>query len=161
MVLVGWNDAKFPTEVAQKVFRADNGVEDESRSMDVPVKLLQEGMYQGCLTRTHLTCEDGEASMIFDPPYEFGQCLLVFRTQVEGAWVRRDVKRLPGKTKMALIRWKHGLDVSGQTSTRVLRGINRRFTQILADKDSPRISRILLFCLSGEDDKQKHIAIGD
>jgi len=71
--------------------------------MDVPVELLQEGVYQGCFTGTHLTCEDGEASMIFDPPYEFGQCLLVFGAQVKGAWIRGDAKGFPGKTKMALI----------------------------------------------------------
>jgi len=28
-------------------------------------------------------------------------------TQVKAAWIRRDVKRLPGKTKMALIGWNH------------------------------------------------------
>ncbi len=77
--------------------------------MDVPVELLQERVYQGCFTGTHLTCEDGEASMIFDPPYEFGQCLLMPGTQVKGAWIRRDVKRLPGKTKVALIRRIHDL----------------------------------------------------
>jgi len=84
--------------------------------MDVTVELLQEGVYQSCFTCTHLTCEDGEASMIFDRAYEFGQCLLMPGTQVKGAWIRGNVKRLPGKTKMALIGGKHGLDVSGQTS---------------------------------------------
>jgi len=41
---------------------------------------------------------------------------------------------------------------------------NRRFTQIFADDDSPqrrRGRREWLFCLSGDDDKQKHIAFGD
>ena len=85
------------------MFRTNNRVEDESGSMDVTVELLQEGMDQGCFTCTHLTGKDGEASMIFDPPYEFGQCLLVFGTQVEAAWIRGDVKRFPAKTKMALI----------------------------------------------------------
>ena len=45
-----------------------------------------------------------------------------------------------------------------------LRSINRKFTQIIADKDSDispqrrRGRRELKFCLSGDDDKQIHIS---
>ncbi len=52
---------------------------------------------------------------------------------------------------------------------REIRAINRRFTQISADEDSEispqrhreRRVRIQAFCLSGEDDKQKHVSIAD
>ncbi len=86
--------------------------------MDVIVELLQEGMYQGCFTRTHFTCKDSKPPVVFDPADELGQSLLVFGTQVEGAWVRGDVKRLPAKTEMALIRRNHKLEVSNQMLTR-------------------------------------------
>ena len=77
--------------------------------MDVTVELLQEGVYQGCFACTHLTCEDGEASVIFDPADKLGQSLLVFRTQVEAAWIRGNIKGIPSQAKMALIRRIHDL----------------------------------------------------
>ncbi len=76
--------------------------------MHVTVELLQEGMDQRCLTGTHFTCKDSKPPVVIDPADELGQSLPVSGTQVEGAWVRGDVKRLPGKTEMALIGWNHG-----------------------------------------------------
>jgi len=93
----------------QKVFWTDNRVEEESGGMHVTVELLQEGMDQGCLTGTHFTCKDSKPPVVVDPADELGQSLLVSGTQVKGAWIRGDVKRLPGKTEMALIRWYHKL----------------------------------------------------
>jgi len=84
--------------------------------MHVIVELLQEGMDQRCLTSTHFTCKDSKPPVVVDPADELGQGLLVSGTQVEGAGVRGNVKRFPGKTKMALIRWNHGLEVRGQRS---------------------------------------------
>jgi len=107
---LGFDDAKLPTEVTQEVFRTDNRVEEESGSMHVIVELLQEGMDQGCLTGTHFTCKDSKPPVVVDPADELGQGLPVSGTQVEGAWIRGDVKRLPGETKMALIRWYHVLE---------------------------------------------------
>ncbi len=109
LVFVWWSDAEFPKEVTQEVFWTDNRVEEESGSVHVIVELLQEGMDQGCLTGTHFTCKDSKPPVVFDPADELGQGLLVSGTQVEGAWVRGNVKRLPGKTEMALIRWDHKL----------------------------------------------------
>ena len=71
--------------------------------MDVSVELLQESVYQSCFTCTHLTRKDRKTSVVFDPADKLGQSLLVPGTQVKAAWIRRDVKRLPGKTKMTLI----------------------------------------------------------
>jgi len=71
--------------------------------MDVTVELLQEGMDQRCFAGTHLTCKDGKPSVVVDPADELGQGLLVSGTQVEGAGIRGNVKRLPGKTEMALV----------------------------------------------------------
>jgi len=84
--------------------------------MHVTVELLQEGMDQGCLTGTHFTCKDSKPPVVFDPADELGQGLPVSGTQVEGAWIRGNVKRLPGETEMALIRWYHKLEVRGQRS---------------------------------------------
>ena len=85
------------------MFRADNRVEEQSGGVDVTVKLLQEGVDQSCFARTHLTSEDRDTSVVLDRSDELSQSLLVFGAQVEGAWVRGNVKRLPGKTEMALI----------------------------------------------------------
>jgi len=90
------------------VYRTDNRVEEESGSVHVTVKLLQEGMDQGCFTGTHFTCKDSKPPVVFDPADELGQGLPVSGAQVEGAWVRGNVKRFSGKTEMALIRWNHG-----------------------------------------------------
>ncbi len=86
--------------------------------MHVIVELLQEGMDQGCLTGTHLTCKDSKPPVVVDPADELGQGLPVSGTQVEGAWIRGNVKGLPGKTEMALIRRNHELEVSNQMLTR-------------------------------------------
>jgi len=93
----------------QKVFWTDNRVEEESGSVHVMVELLQEGMDQGCFAGTHFTCKDSKPPVVVDPADELGQSLPVSGTQVKGAWIRCDVKRLPGKTEMALIRRNHVL----------------------------------------------------
>ena len=84
--------------------------------MHVIVELLQEGMDQGCFAGTHFTCKDSKPPVVVDPADELGQSLLVSGTQVEGAWVRGNVKRLPGKTEVALVRRNHKLEVRGQQS---------------------------------------------
>ena len=91
------------------MFRADDRVEEEGGGMDVTVELFQKGMDQGCLTGTHFTCKDSKPPVVVDPTDELGQSLPVSSTQVEGAWIRGNVKRLPGKTEMALIGWDHML----------------------------------------------------
>jgi len=76
--------------------------------MDVIVELLQEGVDQSCFAGTHFTGKDSKPPVVVDPADELGQGLPVSGTQVEGAWIRGNVKRLPGKTEMALIRRNHG-----------------------------------------------------